>query len=176
MFDRIAHPALPRALFQFFLYLTPPLGCYDRLLLATVDLLAVPDIARIDWVRKDMMNVAAIEQAAARLLPSSCFSLARTQLQPFSCLFYPTDRPMLFVKIEERSDDLASVSLIASVLPFGSYPKDTLPPHPQALAFRGSNLVSNPFRRHFAFELRKREQHVQCQASHAGGCVERLGH
>ena len=47
---------------------------------------------------------------------------------------------------------------------------------PQALALGGGDLVPDAFGGDLAFELGKRQQHVEGQPSHRGGRVELLGH
>src|SRR6516225_3306523 len=48
------------------------------------------------------------------------------------------------------------------------------PTHPNALAPGGRDLVANSFRGYFAFELREREQHIECEPAHRGRGVEPL--
>ena len=48
-------------------------------------------------------------------------------------------------------------------------------PHPHALGLGGRNLVADALARHLALELGEGQQHVQCQAAHAGRGVEGLG-
>jgi hypothetical protein len=48
--------------------------------------------------------------------------------------------------------------------------------HPDALPFRGSDLVADSLAGDFALELGERQQHVESEPSHAGGRVEGLGH
>jgi len=48
--------------------------------------------------------------------------------------------------------------------------------HPEPLFLRRRNLVADALCCDLAFELGKRQQYVQGQASHTGGCVEGLGH
>src|SRR5215472_7478246 len=46
--------------------------------------------------------------------------------------------------------------------------------HPQPLAPGGGDLVPDSFSRDFALELREREQNVQREPTHGGGCIELL--
>ncbi len=48
--------------------------------------------------------------------------------------------------------------------------------HPHALCLRGGDLVANALPGYLAFELRKRQQHVEGQSAHRGGGVKRLRH
>ena len=47
--------------------------------------------------------------------------------------------------------------------------------HPHALGLGGRDLVADALARHLALELGEGQQHVQCQAAHAGRGVEGLG-
>ena len=46
--------------------------------------------------------------------------------------------------------------------------------HPHALGLGGRDLVADALARHLALELREGQEHVQCQAAHAGRGVEGL--
>ena len=48
--------------------------------------------------------------------------------------------------------------------------------HPDALPFRGGDLVADTLAGDLALELGERQQHVEGQSPHAGGRVEGLGH
>ncbi len=48
--------------------------------------------------------------------------------------------------------------------------------HPEPPLLGCRDLVANAFGRYLPFKLGKAQQHVQCQPSHAGCGVERLGH
>ena len=48
-------------------------------------------------------------------------------------------------------------------------------PHPHALGLGGRDLVADALARHLALELGEGQEHVQCQAAHAGRGVEGLG-
>jgi Tetracyclin repressor-like, C-terminal domain len=48
--------------------------------------------------------------------------------------------------------------------------------HPDASLFRGGDFVADALAGNLALELRKRQQHVEGEPSHAGGGVESLGH
>src|SRR5215469_15690102 len=47
-------------------------------------------------------------------------------------------------------------------------------PHPQPLAPGSGNLVADPLACNLALELREREQNIQREPTHRGGCIELL--
>src|SRR6266851_9748383 len=48
--------------------------------------------------------------------------------------------------------------------------------HPDALALGGGDFVADALAGHLPFELRERQQDVQCKATHRSGRIELLGH
>ena len=74
---------------------------------------------------------------------------------------------------------MSLISALTLCLPFRRYEFGRLLgacAHPEPFALGRCDLVPDAFCRDLAFELSKAEQCIQCETTHAGGCVEALGH
>ena len=69
----------------------PPVGGNDRVVLAVMYLVAVPDAPGIDRVRQDVMNMPAVEGATAARLAGRQQPAPRTQPQRIGLLFQDAD-------------------------------------------------------------------------------------
>jgi hypothetical protein len=136
----------------------------------------VRDAPGVDGVAEQFVEVAAAEGLAAVHSPIRAAAGFGSEAELVGLLLDSPHGAQLEIEPKERAYGLrldledgerATVGLVAER--YGAS-------HPQPLALRGGDLVTNAFPRDLPLELSEREEHVQSKASHRGRRVELLGH
>ena len=128
--------------------------------------------SNIDRVREHPVDVATRQKAAARRSTCPTDPNRRANVFGIKSGLEPHHAAKLKVAPEELANELRDVKG-AIFHPISEWDSAA---HPDASLFRSGNFVPDALARNFALELRKRQQHVEGQTSHAGGFIEGLGH
>ena len=156
-----AMPANDGVSVQLFLYCVPGLAIDDGFVLPGVALAFVDDIADIDGVGQQLVDMAAGEGFTTTSLAVIRFAGFRSKTQPVRCLFHQPDVFMLKVKPEQCADGLGFRMIddqfrVDRVIAQGHHAA-----HPHALLLGRGDLVTDALAGDLTLELGEREQHVE---------------
>src|SRR3989440_6559244 len=154
----------------------PALIVDQRRLLAGVELTLVRNLAGVNWVREQCVEMTAREGFAAALGAVRCRAAFRPKPETVGRLLDPAHAAELTIESEDaayrlglgRVDDERALACVIA--------QRHIAAHPHALLLRGGDLVADAFTGDLALELGKGQQHVERQAPHRARRVELLRH
>ena len=128
----------------------------------------------IALVREHAQVHAVLQHLVQRLLAKMPSRFGQTVLL-LHLLDHLRGRPCASVGLEDPVHSFRFLRVDQQLALFDTVAQRHNATHPQPLAFGGGNLVADAFAGHFAFELSKRQQHVEHQASVGGRGIDLLG-
>src|SRR5438067_11106089 len=134
----------------------------------------VRDLADVDGVAQNAIQMAPTEWAAADCVGSASAARGRSPAAPINLAFETTYTAECAIQRKDLPHPRSLHFVDDQTLLVRNVADRRDPAHPHSLAFRGGDLVADALSGDLALELRERQQHVQRQAAHRAGRVELL--
>src|SRR5579864_5796793 len=157
------------------LYPVPKVATDDRRMLALMHLTLMSDLADVDRVRQDLVEMASAERPAAGRPPCPVDPDRKPDILGVEELLEPDDASGLQIPSKDHPYDRSMIFNAMQGAVFDPVAEWDHPAHPYPLLLGGCDLVPDPLAGDLPFELGEGQEDVQGQPAHAGRRIERLG-
>src|ERR1700720_4205222 len=152
---------------EFFLHGLEQVATKDRFVLATMHLTPIGDFAGVEPVLEEMGERPHAKANTAALAAIAAAIDLGPDAPPVELCNQSAHGAELEIKAEDGADRLCLLGHDFEFLVEAAIAERNGSADPEALAFRGRDLVAYPLADHLALELGKGEQHIEGEPPHA---------